>query len=132
MRDAATIIDGVEFRIEEERPRPTTRVLVVHGDADLHAAPEVRERLRGAIDDGVTIVVVDLSDAALIDSTILGVLLGGMKRLRERDGEVRIVTRRADLRRVFEVTMLDGIFALYDTQEKALTSPLSMLSAETG
>lgn len=111
-----------DFRIEEERPDPSTRILSVHGDADLHSAPELRERLRGAIDDGATTLVVDLSKTAVVDSTSLGVLLGGMKRLRQRDGQIRLVVPQAEVRRVFEITMLDRIFTLHETQEEALTA----------
>lgn len=112
-----------DFRIEEESPQPAVTVLAVHGDADLHAAPELRERLRGAIDEGANTVVVDLSAATLIDSTSLGVLLGGMKRLREQDGQIRLVVPQAEVRRVFEITMLDRVFPLHDTQEEALAGP---------
>ena len=96
------------------------KVLEVHGDADLHSAPELRERIRGAIDEGANTVVVDLSATTLIDSTALGVLLGGMKRLREQDGQIRLVVPRPEVRRIFEITMLDRIFSLHDSQEEAL------------
>ena len=112
-----------DFRIEESSPQPAVRVLAVRGDADLHSAPELRERIRGAIDDGANIVVVDLSATTLIDSTSLGVLLGGMKRLRQQDGQIRLVVPRPEVRRVFEITMLDRIFPLHDTQEEALAEP---------
>ena len=108
------------FRIEEASPQPAVRILAVYGDADLHSAPELRERIRRAIDDGANSVVVDLSATTLIDSTSLGVLLGGMKRLREKDGQIRLVVPQAEVRRVFEITMLDRIFQLHDTLEEAL------------
>ena len=120
MHDPSTNPEAGDFRIEEEVPRPAVRVLVVHGDADLHSAPELRERIRGAIDEGATTVVVDLSATTLVDSTSLGVLLGAMKRLREQDGQIRLVVPRPEVRRVFEITMLDGVFPLHDTQEDAL------------
>lgn len=121
MRDASTSSQVAEFRIEEESPRPATKVLIVHGDADLHSAPELRERLRDAIDDGATTLVVDLSATTIIDSTWLGVLLGGMKRLREQDGQIRLVVPRPEVQRVFEITMLDRIFPLHNSQAEALT-----------
>lgn len=121
MLDASTNPDEGHFRIEEENPSSATTVLLVHGDADLHSAPELRERLSSAIGDGATTLVVDLSQTAIVDSTSLGVLLRAMKDLRERDGQLELVVPRADLRRVFEITMLDRIFALHETQEEALT-----------
>ena len=122
MHDPSTNSEVGDFRIEEESPQPAVRVLAVHGDADLHSAPELRERIRGAIDDGANTLVVDLSATTLIDSTSLGVLLGGMKRLREENGEMRLVVPQAEVRRVFEITMLDRIFPLHDTQEDALAA----------
>lgn len=123
MHDLSPNSDVGDFRIEEASPQPTVRILAVHGDADLHSAPELRERLRGAIEGGATSIVVDLSETTIIDSTSLGVLLGGMKQLRERDGQIRVVASRPEVRRVFEITMLDRIFSLHDTQEEALVEP---------
>lgn len=111
---------GSGFRIDEERPAPATAVLAVYGEADLHSAPEFRERLRVAIDGGATTLVVDLSDTEFVDSTSLGVLLGAMKRLRERNGEILLVVPRPELRRIFEITLLDQIFPLHDTRGEAL------------
>jgi anti-sigma B factor antagonist len=116
------------FRIEEEHPAPATAVLAVHGEADLHTAPELRERLRAAIDGGANTVVVDLTDTDFVDSTSLGVLLGATRRLRERHGEMRLVVLRPELRRIFEITLLDRVFQLHDTREQALAA----LSAEPG
>ena len=123
MHDSSTNSDVADFRIEEASPWPSVRILEVHGDADLHSAPELRERIRGAIDAGANTVVVDLSTTTIIDSTSLGVLLGGMKRLREQNGQIRLVVPRPEVRRVFEITMLDRVFPLHDTQAEALAEP---------
>jgi anti-sigma B factor antagonist len=129
MADApTTYLDLREFRIEEERPREATSVLVVYGDADLHTAPELRERIRMAIDGGATNVVLDFSEVAFIDSTSLGVLLGCVRRLRELDGQMRLVVPRPDVRRTFELTLLDRVFPLDDSRADALDA----LSAEAG
>ena len=128
MRDPSTNHETVEFRIDEASPAASVRTLSVHGDADLHSAPELREALRGAIDEGVTTLVVDLSGTTVIDSTTLGVLLGALKRLRERDGQIRLVVARPEVRRVFEITMLERVFALHETLDEALANPSSQPS----
>lgn len=120
MGDASTHTEVGHFRIDEERVRRDTMVFDVVGDADLHSAPELRERLRGAMDDGATILVLDLTETTLVDSTSLGVLLGAMKRLREHDGQIRLVVPLPEIRRVFEITMLDRIFPLFETRTRAI------------
>ena len=120
MAEASAYVDVREFRVEEKRPVPGTAILEVHGDADLHSAPELRERLRMAVDDGATSLVVDFSDLTFIDSTTLGVLLGSMRRLRQTGGRMRLVVPGQDVRRIFELTLLDRVFPLDDSREEAL------------
>ena len=124
MRDPSTnhltSIFGSASRV---RARPS-RILSLHGDTDLHSAPELREALRDAIAEGATTLMIDLSGTTVIDSTSLGVLLGALKRLREReDGQIRLVVSRPEVRRILEITMLDRIFAVYETQAEALADP---------
>ena len=52
------------------------------GEIDLYTAPEFKERMVELIEGGKKQIVVDLSEATFIDSTTLGVLVGGVKRLR--------------------------------------------------
>jgi anti-sigma B factor antagonist len=78
--------------------------------------------LRAAADGDATVVVVDLTETEFLDSTSLGVLLGATKRLRERNGEIRLVVSRPELRRIFEITLLDRISELHDTREQALAA----------
>ncbi|HYI75686.1 MAG TPA: STAS domain-containing protein [Gaiellaceae bacterium] len=113
--------DGT-FRIDEERLSPTAIVLMLHGEADLHAAPQLRDRLRTAMDGGATGLVVDLTETSFVDSTSLGVLLGALKRQREEGGELRIVVSRPEIRRIFEITLLDQVFPLHETRADALAS----------
>jgi anti-sigma B factor antagonist len=93
------------------------------GELDAYTAPELREQLHGlAEEEGVGPLVVDLSRVAFLDSSALGVLVGAFRRMRERDGELRLVEPRGTARRIFELTLLDRIFPLYPTLEAALDS----------
>jgi anti-sigma B factor antagonist len=109
-----------DFRIDEERPDARTVVVAIHGDADLHIAPELKNRLGEVIDDGPSAIVLDLSDATFLDSMALGVLLGAMKRLRAKGGRFRVVVPRAEIRRIFEMTLLDRVFELDVSRQEAL------------
>jgi anti-sigma B factor antagonist len=109
-----------EFRIDEERPDSGTVVVAIHGDADLHIATELKNRLGEVIDDGPSAIVLDLSDATFLDSMALGVLLGAMKRLRAKGGRFRVVVPRAEIRRIFEMTLLDRVFELDASRQEAL------------
>jgi anti-sigma B factor antagonist len=99
-----------------------TCVLTLPADASLEIADELRSLLRAAAGEGSTAVVVDLSRTSFVDSRTLGALLEGMKRLRPQGGQLRVVVGRREIRRVFEITLLDRAFALHPTRAEALAT----------
>lgn len=119
MREPASELGEVELRIEEH-PVPGATVLAVRGEADLHSAPRLRDAIATAIEGGTDELVLDLSETTFVDSMTLGVLLGTMKRLRARGGHLRLVVPNTDIRRVFEIALLDRVLPLYDTREEAV------------
>lgn len=95
-------------------------VVTVSGDADLYAAANVEHELLRLVEDGRRSIVVDLSDATFIDSTMLRVLLNVSKRLRPGGGELLVVCSEHNIRKIFEITLLDRVFAIFDTRAAAL------------
>lgn len=65
-----------------ERTDPGLAVLSITGEHDLSTAPELRRRLSTLIGEGNSIVV-DLSPATFVDSSILGVILQARRRAAE-------------------------------------------------
>jgi anti-sigma B factor antagonist len=116
----ATVIGATDFRLEEEKPRRGTVVLVVFGDLDLHSADELGDRLVGAVECGASSLVVDLTGVGFVDSQGLGALLRGTRRLGAGEGRFRVVVPAPEIRRLFELTSLDRIFPLDETREQAL------------
>jgi anti-sigma B factor antagonist len=94
--------------------------VAVAGEADLFTAPELKEALSNALDDGAKEVLVDLSDATFIDSTTLGVLIGTVRKLRPRGGTVAIVCRDPNISRIFEITRLDQVFPIFESADEGL------------
>jgi anti-sigma B factor antagonist len=103
------------FWIDVERQSDDRAVVAMTGDADLYSAPVLRERLTTVIDDGASHVILDLSDTTFLDSMALGVLLRAKKRLALQGGRLDVVVTRPDVRRIFEITMLDRVFELHSS-----------------
>ncbi len=96
-----------------------TLVVDVGGEIDVYTSPKLRERLVGLVDEGATSIVVDLDDVEFIDSTGLGVLVGVLKRVRSRGGSLGLVCSREGLLRVFTITGLEKVFAIYPSVDEA-------------
>ena len=94
-------------------------VLAVRGEVDVYTAPCLRERLIELVSQGSHQVVVDLEGVDFLDSTGLGVLVGGLKRLRSHDGDMILVCTQPRILKVFEITGLTKVFSIHDSVESA-------------
>jgi anti-sigma B factor antagonist len=95
-------------------------VLRVGGEVDVATAPRLREQLIALVNDQRYHLVVDLSEVDFIDSTGLGVLIGALKRVRSRDGDLHLVCSDDRILRVFEITGLDQIFTIHESVDAAV------------
>jgi anti-sigma B factor antagonist len=111
---------AVQFRLTTAEIGSDEVVLALQGDVDLYTAPELKAELIRLIEVGTTRIIVDLTAATFIDSTTLGVLLGALKRLRPAGGELSIVCPDPNIRKIFQITLLDRVFSIYETRENAL------------
>jgi anti-sigma B factor antagonist len=96
-------------------------VIALAGEVDLYTAPEFKQQLLDVIAKGAKEVIVDFSDTTFIDSTTLGVLVGGVKRLRTNDGQLSLVCSDRNITKIFEITGLDRVFTIYPTRDEALS-----------
>jgi anti-sigma B factor antagonist len=105
-------------------------VVEVTGELDIYTAPALREALLDLTAAGWTRIVVDLLGVAFLDSTALGVLVGGYKRVRAAGGYLRVACPAGPLAGVFRTTGLDGVLPLYPSVHDAVTGDSSARLAE--
>ena len=82
-------------------------------------APDLRQAVVSAVADGCRRLILDISDLDFVDSFGLGAVIGALKRLRQRGGELALVCPSRRIRRVFEICDLDRIIALHDSIDSA-------------
>jgi anti-sigma B factor antagonist len=114
--------NGATFRLVSTWFTPQCAVVEPQGELDLDSACDLRHELFGVIEDGAMTVVVDLGTATFIDSMTIGILLGAVRRLQQRGGELRIACADPNITRIFEITLLDRVFAIHPSCEAALGS----------
>ena len=110
----------MNFDIATEQVGDSSYVIALSGEVDLYTAPEFKQQLLDVISKGAKDVIVDFSNTTFIDSTTLGVLVGGVKRLRTNDGQLSLVCSDRNITKIFEITGLDRVFPIYPTRDDAL------------
>ena len=110
----------MNFDVQTEKVDDSTYVIVLAGEVDLYTAPEFKQQLLDVIAKEGKHIIVDFTNTTFIDSTTLGVLVGGVKRLREQNGQLSLVCSDRNITKIFEITGLDRVFMIYATRIEAV------------
>src|SRR5712691_783358 len=94
----------MNFDIKTEQMSDDAYVISLAGEVDLYTAPEFKQQLLEVIGQGGKDVIVDFTNTTFIDSTTLGVLVGGVKRLRSNEGQLSLVCSDRNITKIFEIT----------------------------
>jgi anti-sigma B factor antagonist len=111
----------IEIGVESRKAGRWT-VVDVEGEVDVFTAPKLRERIIALLDDGSDRLIVNLEKVLFMDSTGLGVLVGALKRVKEKNGELALAGAQGTVLRVLSVTGLNAVFPMHDTVEQAAAS----------
>ena len=97
----------------------SVRVIALRGDADRFRAETVSRAIQDSWGDDRT-VIVDMSDTAFMDSSMLAALVAASDQARRRAESLVLVVRAPRLKRSLEVKGLGGILTVVDSREQAL------------
>jgi len=97
-------------------------VVTVGGEIDVYTAPKLREQLIDLVSGGKYHLVVDMEAVDFLDSTGLGVLVGGLKRVRAHEGSLRLVCTQERILKIFRITGLTKVFPIHASVDEALAA----------
>ena len=85
---------------------------------DISTAQRLRELLIDLAGKGNCQLIVNLDKVGFLDSTGLGVLVGGLKRVRPHDGSLDLVCTQERILKIFKITGLTKVFGIYQTVDQ--------------
>ena len=106
----------------DTRPEGEHTVVSVAGEIDVYTAPKLREALIDQVSAGRYHLIVDVERVEFLDSTGLGVLVGGLKRVRAHNGSLGIVCTQERLLKIFRITGLTKVFSIHASVEDAIAA----------
>ena len=107
------------FAMEVLPAPPGTLLLRLTGELDLAASGGFREHVEGALAAGAHSVVLDMTDALFIDSSMLKELLRANTAAEEASGRLVLVGVRPTVERLLTLTRVRDLLILVATRDEA-------------
>ncbi len=101
------------------------RIVVLRMEGKLLGGPtagDVKTMIQDAIDEGKANVIIDLGGVTLANSTGLGILVSALVTLRRHGGDLKLLRAPKRIGSALQITWLDRVFDLYDSEESVLAS----------
>ena len=97
-------------------------IVAVGGEIDVYTAPKLRDKITELVGAGVYDLVIDMEAVEFLDSTGLGVLVGGLKKVRANQGSLQLVCTQDRLLKIFRITGLAKVFVIHDSVDAAIAA----------
>lgn len=101
-------------------PRGDALVVIPHGRLGETEAHQFERELLNLIERGSVKLVLDMADVSFVTSTGLGAFMVAHKRVKPRQGYVRIVRPQPLVRQILEITKLVKLFGNYPSVDAAI------------
>lgn len=112
----------MNLKVSPRSVQDNVQALDLEGEVDVYTAPLLRQEIMEQVDGGTRHLLVNLEKVEYLDSTGLGILIGGVKRAKEQGGSLKLVGPSARITRIFEITGLNKIFDVYASEAEALAA----------
>jgi len=100
-------------------------VVIITVDGEMVGGPDatlLSEKLRDLIDDRRNKIIVDMAKVNFMNSSGLGILIGGLTTVRNSGGDIKVLHLAKKLRELLRITKLDRVFEIYEDEEEAIDS----------
>jgi len=100
----------------------TIQKVRIQGYLDSSTFPDLQEHLNNLLQQGTRYYLLDLEELTYISSAGLGVLMGILREVREKKGDLKIINMSEKIERVFSLLGFSRLMKVYSSEEEALES----------
>lgn len=90
----------------------------------------LKEKLRELVRSGTHKIILDLSRAGFVSSSLIGAMVYGLKEVRKKKGDLLLSEVDPAFMDVLKVTRLDQAFAIFDSTEEAIKNGFKAIPDE--
>ena len=100
----------------------TYELIVLNGLIDQAESEELESILNECVKEKKINICIDMIDVKHICSSALGVLVATKRKIKDDDGDIKLVISSDKLLKLFETTMLNKIFEIYESRRECLSN----------
>jgi len=109
----------MEMHLREEK---FIQILTCRGRLDVQVSDRLKERIQKILEKGSARIILDLEGIELLDSSGLGALVACLRRVKEKEGEIKLAGLRPEVRSIFEITRVSRVFHICEDVSEALAA----------
>ncbi len=95
-------------------------LIILEGRIDQAESEELESVLSDCVEDGKINICIDMIDVKHICSSALGVLVAIKRKIKDNEGDIKLVISSDNLLKLFETTMLNKVFEIYESRRECL------------
>ena len=96
----------------------TFQIVQPLGTLDGDKTNDLRREIINLIDNGNTIILVDLQDINFMNSSGIGALVATLKAVRATQAEMYLCSLGEQLQMIFQLTKMDKVFKIFTNQDE--------------
>lgn len=109
--------DAVEIAFREAGDY---KIIEVSGEVDLYNVSELKKALFSITDGKFPNVVVDMKNVNYMDSSGIGALVAGQKKMKAHNGKFALINIHDDVLNILKLATLDKFFKIYEGEDELL------------
>lgn len=100
----------------------SVEIVMLDGRIDQEASEELEGTLEGLLSKKTYNICIDMINVKHICSSALGVMVAIKRKIENHEGDIKLVIANDNLLKLFQTTMLDKVFEIFETQRECLAA----------
>lgn len=97
-------------------------VVALSGDVDSFTSKQLQKAIVELVQTGKLQMIINVAKVHYIDSSGLGTLIGGLRRVNAQNGRIAVAGPNSKIQKVLNITGLSKLITLYDSDDAAVRS----------
>ena len=97
-------------------------MIVLDGRIDQEGSEELETLLNQCIESKQLDICIDMINVKHICSSALGVLVAVKRKIKDSEGDIKLIVINDNLIKLFQTTMLDKVFEIFESKRECLST----------